>query len=173
MEIKKMEEEKNTDKTPFQRELYSFVAGNYIYNTLPDSLIDTEEMVEFVGDNLWEPLEWMNPSDICETMDSCYHHLQNIVKTHMGVFIGKAFGGGLSEQGLSEYAHTIGLTPTDYQTQPKWVCEVCGGTNIQIKAWCNPNTNIHIEDLDSSGECWCGDCNDTTRLTPNTKTLKH
>ena len=40
-----------------------------------------------------------------------------------------------------------------------WICSECGGNNVQVKAWINPNTD-EIVDLvsDEIDECWCDDC---------------
>ena len=42
----------------------------------------------------------------------------------------------------------------------KLVCENCGGTNIQTRAWIDANTN-EITDADGGGDRddnWCEDC---------------
>ena len=41
----------------------------------------------------------------------------------------------------------------------KYTCEKCGGDNVQVKAWVNPNTNEIIETMsDEVEDCWCEDC---------------
>lgn len=40
----------------------------------------------------------------------------------------------------------------------QFCCSECGGTNIQVKAWVDPNTNEYISDIEDDGECWCSDC---------------
>lgn len=41
----------------------------------------------------------------------------------------------------------------------KWVCSECGGDNVQVKAWINPNTDEIIESMGSEIEdTWCEDC---------------
>ena len=46
-----------------------------------------------------------------------------------------------------------------------WKCTECGGTNVEIKMWVNPNTN---EQSDTGGlersDCWCKDCEEHTEL---------
>jgi len=45
----------------------------------------------------------------------------------------------------------------------KLVCEECGGTNIQTKAWVDPNGNGDYIDLmegDDDDDNWCDDCQD-------------
>lgn len=44
------------------------------------------------------------------------------------------------------------------------VCEDCGKTNIQVKAWIDANTNRYISDAGDgdSGDNWCDDCQDHT-----------
>jgi len=46
-----------------------------------------------------------------------------------------------------------------------WKCTVCGGTNVQIKQWVNPNTNEVDSDngLDNE-DCWCQDCEEHNEL---------
>jgi hypothetical protein len=45
------------------------------------------------------------------------------------------------------------------QFEYKWVCSNCGGQNIEIKKWVNPNTNeIGTDCEDEYG--WCSDCQD-------------
>lgn len=42
----------------------------------------------------------------------------------------------------------------------KLVCNNCGGSNIEVKAWVNPNTLEIIQMLDDEIEdIWCRDCN--------------
>lgn len=45
------------------------------------------------------------------------------------------------------------------------VCSVCGGLNVQIKAWIDPN---NYEVSDASAECdedtWCNNCEEHTGL---------
>jgi hypothetical protein len=45
------------------------------------------------------------------------------------------------------------------QFEYRWVCSNCGGQNIEIKKWVNPNTNeIGTDCEDEYG--WCEDCQD-------------
>ena len=52
--------------------------------------------------------------------------------------------------------------------ETQYVCEKCGGKNIQIKAWIDPNTDKKVEDLDSivTEDMWCNDCKDFVRIEP-------
>ena len=43
-------------------------------------------------------------------------------------------------------------------------CSKCKGTNIQVKAWIDPNTNEYIDDIDDNGDCWCEDCFDYIKM---------
>jgi hypothetical protein len=45
----------------------------------------------------------------------------------------------------------------------RYCCSECGGTNIQVRAWIDTNTNKYISDIDD-GECWCADCMDYTKI---------
>lgn len=47
--------------------------------------------------------------------------------------------------------------------RPKYCCSECGGTNIQVQAWINPNTG-QVTDTPESNDCWCEDCKDRTKL---------
>ena len=47
--------------------------------------------------------------------------------------------------------------------RPKYCCSECGGTNIQVQAWINPNTG-QVTDTLESNDCWCEDCEDRTKL---------
>lgn len=47
---------------------------------------------------------------------------------------------------------------------PRYRCSQCGGTNVQIQAWIDPNTNQYISDIEG-GKCWCEDCEEETGLT--------
>lgn len=47
--------------------------------------------------------------------------------------------------------------------RPKYCCSECGGTNIQVQAWINPNTG-QVTDTLESNDCWCEDCKDRTKL---------
>jgi len=46
-----------------------------------------------------------------------------------------------------------------------WKCTNCGGTNVEIKKWVNPNTN---EETDTGeieiNDCWCQDCEEHHEL---------
>lgn len=47
---------------------------------------------------------------------------------------------------------------------PKYCCSQCGGTNIQIQAWVDPNdNNKYIGDCEDD-ECWCEDCENHTKF---------
>lgn len=42
--------------------------------------------------------------------------------------------------------------------RPKYCCSECGGTNVQVQAWVNANTNEYVDDITDNAECWCEDC---------------
>ena len=48
----------------------------------------------------------------------------------------------------------------------KFVCEECGGTDIQIKAWVDANTLEYQEgcDLGDEDDNWCEDCEEHTNI---------
>ena len=44
-----------------------------------------------------------------------------------------------------------------------WICEQCGGKNIEMKAWIDANDNRVLDLCSSDGypeEQWCRDCNE-------------
>ncbi|MFT0409880.1 hypothetical protein [Bacteroides thetaiotaomicron] len=46
-------------------------------------------------------------------------------------------------------------------------CSECGGTNVQIMAWVDANTNKYCSDVNTPAEVedtWCEDCEDHTGL---------
>lgn len=46
-------------------------------------------------------------------------------------------------------------------------CTECGGTNVQVAAWINPNTNEVLDDFGSPGEKdtqYCADCDGPCEL---------
>lgn len=47
----------------------------------------------------------------------------------------------------------------------KYICSQCGGTNVEVRAWINPNTN-EVFDFCSSEQydCWCNDCEEHYEL---------
>lgn len=50
-------------------------------------------------------------------------------------------------------------------------CPECGGTNVQVMAWVDANTNQYCSDVNNPPECedtWCDDCEEHTGL----RTLK-
>lgn len=56
---------------------------------------------------------------------------------------------------LLYYPNSLGLS--------KYCCSICGGTNIQLQAWVDPNNNNkYIEDI--TDECWCEDCKMRTKI---------
>lgn len=46
----------------------------------------------------------------------------------------------------------------------RYVCSVCGGTNIQVQAWVDANTNRYVSDINDDVECWCEDCMKHTKM---------
>ena len=42
----------------------------------------------------------------------------------------------------------------------KWVCTECGGINVQIRTWVDPNNTKNMDDFSEreSSDCWCNDC---------------
>jgi hypothetical protein len=50
--------------------------------------------------------------------------------------------------------------------RPVWVCENCGGSNVQTKGWVLPNENNKFIDLVSEeiNDNWCEDCDSHTCL---------
>lgn len=48
--------------------------------------------------------------------------------------------------------------------EPVLKCSVCGGTNVQIQAWIDPNhNNQYVSDIED--KCWCEDCQQEVSLT--------
>ena len=47
-----------------------------------------------------------------------------------------------------------------------FVCENCGGSNIQTKMWIDPNTNEVIDSVSDgdSDDNWCDDCEEHVRF---------
>jgi hypothetical protein len=48
-----------------------------------------------------------------------------------------------------------------------YVCSKCGGTNVQLAAWVNPNTEEVFDDYGSwnhQDTKWCGDCEEHVLL---------
>lgn len=47
-------------------------------------------------------------------------------------------------------------------------CSECGGSNVQLLKWVNPNTGEIggplSDDPDETEDCWCSDCGEHTRL---------
>ena len=46
-------------------------------------------------------------------------------------------------------------------------CPICGGTNVQIRAWIDPNTNQYCSDVSdplNQEDTWCLDCDNHTGL---------
>lgn len=46
----------------------------------------------------------------------------------------------------------------------KYCCSVCGGTNIQLQAWVDPNNNNRYIEGTEDDECWCEDCQEHTKI---------
>ena len=46
----------------------------------------------------------------------------------------------------------------------EYCCSECGGTNVQVQAWVDANTNEFMCDVDDNGCCWCEDCEKFTTL---------
>ncbi len=47
-----------------------------------------------------------------------------------------------------------------------YVCTECGGENVEIKTWQNPNNNESDGggDINDPNDCWCNDCQDHISL---------
>jgi hypothetical protein len=56
-----------------------------------------------------------------------------------------------------EFWETFKKLTTAPPTAPKYVCGKCGGTDIQVPAWTDPNTQTIVDD-DYSDDSWCSDC---------------
>ena len=49
----------------------------------------------------------------------------------------------------------------------KLYCSKCGGTNVSIMAWCDPNTERMVAPVNSvleTDDCWCDDCEEHEKL---------
>ena len=47
----------------------------------------------------------------------------------------------------------------------KLVCSQCGGTNVQVHAWVDANSNKYIgDDMCDDGDTWCSDCEEHSGL---------
>lgn len=46
----------------------------------------------------------------------------------------------------------------------KYCCSICGGTNIQLQAWIDPNNNNRYIKDTKDDECWCEDCEENTKI---------
>ena len=40
----------------------------------------------------------------------------------------------------------------------KWICSKCKGTNIEVKAWIDANTEQVLDDTGIEDDTWCRDC---------------
>lgn len=47
---------------------------------------------------------------------------------------------------------------------PKYCCSICGGTNIQLQAWIDPNNNNNYIEGTEDSECWCENCQEHTKI---------
>lgn len=47
----------------------------------------------------------------------------------------------------------------------KYVCNVCGSEDIEVKAWVKPNDNDEVVEWceDDIPDCYCNDCQKMTR----------
>ena len=51
-----------------------------------------------------------------------------------------------------------------------YTCSNCGGTNVEMKTWYNPNTNEICDPISSDQEdCWCNDCEEHYELDTKTE----
>ena len=51
--------------------------------------------------------------------------------------------------------------------ETQYVCEKCGGKNIQVKAWIDPNTDKKVDDITlEKQDIWCVDCQKHVRIEP-------
>lgn len=73
------------------------------------------------------------------------------------------------ERTISEFEQTYDVScsvSTEYVVELEgkkdiWVCNVCGGKNIEKKSWVDVNTHEFIEDAiteDDDGDIYCRDC---------------
>lgn len=61
------------------------------------------------------------------------------------------------------HKNSMGTYPKSLDS-PKYCCPICGGTNIQLQAWIDPNNNNKYIGDTEDDECWCEDCEKHTKL---------
>lgn len=56
----------------------------------------------------------------------------------------------------------------NFKKKTKLVCSVCGGDNIAVRTWTNPNKNFTPTDIlkfvEDEDDIWCNDCDASCRL---------
>lgn len=65
---------------------------------------------------------------------------------------------------ITEDGYVLLYSPDNLDSNPaKYCCSNCGGTNIQILCWIDPNTGRYCGES-GDNDCWCDDCQNTTKL---------
>jgi hypothetical protein len=59
------------------------------------------------------------------------------------------------------------MSETQVESVPRIVCAACGGANVEIAVWFEPNAGVVVEPF-GSGSCtdtnWCRDCDGHVEL---------
>ena len=75
----------------------------------------------------------------------------------------KAFSEAFPNVDVHKNSDTMLYYPNSLDKKFTYCCSQCGGTNIQIQAWVNANTNEYVDDI-GVDECWCEDCQKHTKI---------
>ena len=128
------------------------IEGTFLYDEESNGM--PEEFVKSIVDN---------EKHATAIKNQMYKNILNDLKAHFDYFNTDDDGNPIYEATMYDYGFAIEEYCKNLwnktQFEYKWCCSNCGGQNIEIKKWVNPNTNeIGIDCEDEYG--WCSDCND-------------
>lgn len=147
------------------RKVLNSAAGE-LKSKRPRWIIDIDDV------SLTEPvLHWLDKyfkvadASVAKSRESIY--LEAIIPTAQGEHLIVApFNLQLfyaSFPGIDVHRNSMGTLLYMPTITPQLKCKNCGGTNVEITAWIDPNTNKFISDIDDSA-AWCNDCEGEIKL---------
>lgn len=151
-------------------------AAGELKSRMPKWVVDIDDisMMNAVADKLFELYAeaWKKKgSDISvEALKEVgYNYIYAQIPTKQGIhlivkpFNTKAFSEAFPNVDVHKNSMGTLLYYPNNLDKPTYCCSQCGGTNIQVQAWVNANTNEYVDDI-CEGECWCEDCQKHTTI---------
>lgn len=151
-------------------------AAGELKSRMPKWVVDIDDisMMNVIADKLFELYAeaWKRKgSDISvkALKEVGYDYIYAQIPTKQGIhlivkpFNTKAFSEAFPDVDVHKNSMGTMLYYPNNLDKPTYCCSQCGGTNIQVQAWVNANTNEYVDDI-GEGECWCENCQKHTTI---------